>query len=127
MPGNHPEPEAVEVRATFSPLLKNRKIPDNAPQGFQLRRDETLQALLDQLRGVFVFWGRTTLSYEYINEYIYCQQLRILNKQTIDEDYMDTGEKRVRIDENLKLCIMPLAYSGSDENLRVRDLAFRAN
>ena len=53
---------------------------------------------MEQLRVVFIFWGRITLSYEYINEYVYNQQLRILNVPSIDEDYMETGEKRVRID-----------------------------
>lgn len=44
-----------------------------------------------------------------INEYVYNQQLRSLYSGDLDEDYMETGEKRVRIDENLKLCILPIA------------------
>lgn len=112
---------------TALPVPKmERKISDNAVHKFQLRRYETLQALLDQLRSVFVYWGRPALNYEMINEFIYSQQLRILNSPTIDEDYMDTGEKRVRIDENLKLCIMPLAYAeGDEQNNKTRDVIFR--
>lgn len=52
--------------------------------------------------------------------------MRVLNNQKVDEDYMEIGEKRVRIDENLKLCIMPLAYAG-DENSRIREVVFREN
>jgi hypothetical protein len=36
---------------------------------------------------------------------------------------METGEKRVRIDENLKLCIMPLKGKDADEyhkNTRIK-------
>ena len=109
---DHSEPP-LSMTALPVPKMEKR-VSNNAGRGFQLRRDETLQALMEQLRVVFVFWGRTSLSYEYINEFIYNQQLRVLNNPTIDEDYMDTGEKRVRIDENLKLCIMPLAYSNGD-------------
>jgi|JI9StandDraft_2_1071091.scaffolds.fasta_scaffold1251905_1 hypothetical protein len=46
---------------------------------------------MEQLKSVFVFWGRNSLSYEYINEYVYNQQLRILNSHEVDEDYMEIG------------------------------------
>lgn len=68
--------------------------------------------LLEQLKTVFLYYAAHSLSYEMINEYIYNQQLNCLANHEVDEDYLDIGEKRVRIDENLKLCIMPLTEEG---------------
>lgn len=80
-----------DLTSTVIPIFKVQKRVQETGGTFQIKKDEALQALMDQLRTVFVYWGRTTLSYEYINEYIYNQQLRSINTPAIDEDYMDIG------------------------------------
>lgn len=92
-------------------LKLTRKLSEsiNNKSTFQLQREETLQGLLDQLKTIFLYYSKTSLNYELINEYVYNQQLNILDNKEKDEDYMEIGEKRIRLDENLKLCIMPLS------------------
>jgi hypothetical protein len=75
----------------------------------EIKQEETFEILLEQLKTIFLYYGSHAISYEMVNEYIYNQQLNRLSNGELDEDYIEIGEKRVRIDENLKLCIMPLS------------------
>ena len=52
-----------DIAGTVLPIFKVQRKVQESGGTFQLRKDETLQALMDQLRSVFVYWGRTTLSY----------------------------------------------------------------
>ena len=77
---------------------------------------------------MFLYYAAQSLSYEMVNEYIYNQQLNCLANGQPDEDYLDIGEKRVRIDENLKLCIMPLTEEGLElRTTKLKQLVFRQN
>lgn len=61
-----------------------------------------------------------------INEFVYNQQLNRLSNGEVDEDYIEIGEKRARLDENLKLCIMPLSEEGVEtKTTKIRQLVFR--
>jgi hypothetical protein len=61
------------------------------------------------LKAIFLYYSAHALSYEMINEYVYNQQLNCLSNGEVDEDYIEIGEKRARLDENVKLCIMSLS------------------
>lgn len=101
------------VPLPLEPKLR-RNISENVGEEIplELRKEETFEMLLEQLKLIFLYYAAPAISYEMINEYVYNQQLNCLSNGEVDEDYIEIGEKRVRIDENLKLCIMPLSEQG---------------
>lgn len=80
---------------------------------------------MDGLKKVCVYYGQTTLSYSELNEYSFNQQLVLLAGDHHDEEYMGTGDTRVRIDENIKLCVMPMQKEQNKASSRITEIVFR--
>ena len=74
--------------------------------------------LLEQLRSILTFYSRSSLTYQLVNEYIYHQQLAALSHS----DPASGQEQRIRMDENLKLCLMPLAVQRTDSPTRLNPI-----
>lgn len=63
----------------LDPPKMAKNLSEITPSPFEIKKEETFDLLLDQLKVIFLYYAAHALSYEMLNEYVYNQQLNCLS------------------------------------------------